>query len=138
MGTGPICITHQEAAVGTGMLAAIDIGDASEVLAGGRAVVQVPELGDVAVLVVRTRRGLFAVENSCPHTGRSMSDAKARGRYLTCPGHQSRYRLEAGSVNGADRGSARTLKPYRVWISGGRLYIGTNARASGEEGQSDS
>lgn len=49
--------------------ATVDVGDAALVLATGRVVVSVPELGGESLLIIRTRRGVFATENRCTPVG---------------------------------------------------------------------
>ena len=66
----------------------VDAGPAGRLLTEGRGLAQVD---GVEVLVVRTRRGIFAVEKQCPHTGRHLTDAElataSDGRVFT--GHQA-------------------------------------------------
>jgi len=99
---------------------AVDAGPADRILEDGRVTAQVD---GVDVLVVRTRRGIFAVENRCPHTGRPLTDAFVSGSKLTCMGHQRRYDLASG------RPVIRTVVPgtrIRVFdasIAGNRLWL---------------
>ena len=99
---------------------AVDAGPADRLLEEGRVIAQ---LDGVDVLVVRTRRGIFAVENRCPHTGRPLSDAAVSGSKLTCMGHQRRYDLASG------RPVIRTVlpgPPIRVFdasIADNRLWL---------------
>ena len=99
---------------------AVDVASAAELVRHGRLVLTPPELG-TAILVVLTRRGVFAVENRCPHRGARLDDAAVRGRTVTCPMHGRRYDLRSGRCsNGA------TAAPLRTWparIVGGRVLV---------------
>ena len=105
----------------------VDVGAAADLLATGRAVVTVP--GDcgpgvreaLEVLIVRTRRGLFAVESRCPHFGYRLAESTVRGRGIRCAGHGRRFDLRAaGSGRQARRGCLRT---FEVWIEGERVLL---------------
>ena len=106
--------------------AAVDLGDAGELLASGRAVVtvtrdQCPDVAEsLEVLIVRTRRGLFAVESRCPHALRPLGDANVRGRGVRCAGHGRRFDLRTGAQRPARRGCLRT---FDVRVEGGRLLL---------------
>jgi nitrite reductase/ring-hydroxylating ferredoxin subunit len=108
---------------------AVDVGPADRFLSQGRVIAQVD---GVEVLVVRTRRGIFAVENLCPHTGRHLTDAAVSGSRLTCMGHQRRYDLASG------RPVIRTVLPgnrIRVFdasIADNRLWLAPRLRDSAE------
>ena len=99
----------------------VDVASAEELLRHRRLVVTQEDLG-TAILVVLTRRGVFAVENRCPHRGAPLDDAGIRGRTVTCPMHGRRYDLRSGRCsNGA------TTAPLRTWparIVDGRVLVG--------------
>src|SRR5215470_10922592 len=73
----------------------VDVASAEELARHGRLVVTSAELG-TAILLVWTRRGVFAVENRCPHRGARLDDAAVGGRTITCPMHGRRYDLRSG------------------------------------------
>ena len=103
----------------------IDVGAVDQVLARNRTVMTIPESGTPSVLILRTRRGIFAVENSCPHAERRLSDASARGRRLTCSGHRGSFDLRSGRPTDATRSrlTRRPLRSFPAWVADGRLYI---------------
>lgn len=99
----------------------VDLGSAEQVLATGRAVVTIAAVGEV--LLVRVRRGVLAMRNHCPHTGRTLSDAAVRGTKLRCHGHGRVYSMTTGRGSGI-AGSGR-LQLLSAWVDGGRLLIDT-------------
>ena len=98
---------------------AVDLGLADEVLATGRAAVTLDPVGEI--LVVRTRRGVFAMRNECPHIGRTLSDATICGTTLRCRGHGRTYRMTTGTARGPYR--AATLQLLPAWIEDGHLLV---------------
>lgn len=49
-----------------------------------------------SILVVRTPDGLRAVSNKCPHLGLPLAGGKVEGDTITCPFHNSQFRLSTG------------------------------------------
>jgi nitrite reductase/ring-hydroxylating ferredoxin subunit len=109
------------------MVAAIELGDATPLVAHGRAVYPLPDRPNVTILVLLTRAGVFAVENRCPHMGRALSDARIRGRRLTCLAHGRSFDLGTGTPLSAGRRSRVTtgtrVRTFRAWLSAGRVFI---------------
>lgn len=110
----------------------LDAGPAAEVLATGRAVISPPGLG-ADILVIRTRAGIFAVRAVCPHLGRSLADARIRGRYLVCSAHGRRYSVRTGRPAG--RPGGQPLARVRAWAADGRLYLAVPADTEADRGQ---
>jgi nitrite reductase/ring-hydroxylating ferredoxin subunit len=99
---------------------AVDAGPADRILEEGRVIVQVD---GVEVLVVRTRRGVFAVENLCPHAGRHLTDAAVSGSRVTCAGHHRRYDLASGRPVTRAVVPGAGIRVFDAWIAGGRLWL---------------
>jgi nitrite reductase/ring-hydroxylating ferredoxin subunit len=97
----------------------VDAGSAQQLLAAGR---MVAFLGDIEVLVLRTRRGFFAVENHCPHVGRVLSDGAVSGRKLICAGHGHGFDLASGMPAGPRTGRRR-LRTFDATVIDGRLWL---------------
>jgi nitrite reductase (NADH) small subunit len=97
-------------------------GTADELSRGGRLVVQVPR-SDVAVVVVRTRRGAFAFADCCPHAGAPLRAGDVAGTTVTCPEHARRYSLKSGRCVSA-LGSAARLRRWRAWLDDNKVWIG--------------
>jgi nitrite reductase/ring-hydroxylating ferredoxin subunit len=97
----------------------VDVASAGELARHGRLVVTHPELG-TAVLLVSTRRGVFAVENRCPHRGARLDDGTVDGRTITCAMHGRRFDLRSGRCSG---GAAAALRTWPAWVAGGRVLV---------------
>jgi 3-phenylpropionate/trans-cinnamate dioxygenase ferredoxin subunit len=110
----------------------LEAGLVADVLAAGRAMIGSPGPG-ADILVIRTRAGIFAVRAVCPHLGRSLADARIRGRYLVCPAHGRRYSVRTGRAAG--RPGGQPLTRVRAWAADGRLYLAVPADTEADPGQ---
>ena len=73
---------------------------------------------------MRTCRGVFAVENRCPHVEpRHLADPSVSGCKLTCAGHGQRFDLAAGRPEGRLAARTRNLRAFHVTIADGRLWL---------------
>jgi 3-phenylpropionate/trans-cinnamate dioxygenase ferredoxin component len=110
---------------------ALDGGPADALLSDGRTLAH---FADLEVLVVRTRRGVFAFENRCPHMGRHLGDAPVSGRKVICKGHNHTFDLGSGKPKGGFGPGGRRLRTFDVTILDGRLWLApkrrTEARAA--------
>jgi nitrite reductase/ring-hydroxylating ferredoxin subunit len=97
-------------------------GTDDELRRHNRLVVQVPQ-SDVPVVVVRTRRGVFAFSDSCPHADASLRTGDIARATVTCPKHARRYSLKSGRCVSA-LGSTARLRRWRVWVDDNRVWIG--------------
>ena len=97
-------------------------GTADELSRRGRLVVQAPQ-SDVPVVVVRTRRGVFAFGDSCPHAGAPLRAGDVAGMTVTCPRHARRYSLKSGRCVSA-LGQAARLRRWRAWLADNKVWIG--------------
>jgi nitrite reductase (NADH) small subunit len=98
------------------------VGTADELRRRGCLVVQVPR-SDVAVVVFRTRRGVFAFGDSCPHAGASLHAGDVAGTTVTCPRHARRYSLKSGRCLSA-LGSAARLRRWHAWVDDSKVWLG--------------
>jgi nitrite reductase/ring-hydroxylating ferredoxin subunit/uncharacterized membrane protein len=84
------------------------------------------ELGDVPVLLYRLGGVPYAISNTCTHAGGPLNegefdDASAEGPCVTCPWHQSVFRLADGSVV---HGPASVPEPsFEVRTVDGKLEV---------------
>lgn len=105
-----------------GEQAPVYAGTVDQLSRRGRLVVQVPQ-SDVAVVVVRTRRGVFAFSDSCPHVGAPLRDGDVAATTVTCLSHARRYSLKSGRCVSA-LGSPARLRRWRAWLDGSNVWLG--------------
>jgi nitrite reductase/ring-hydroxylating ferredoxin subunit len=104
---------------------------------GGRHIVDV---GGQAILLLRVRGQLYAIDNKCPHMGASLKEAEVTEEdTLICPRHRSVFELRTGKVKvwapwppgiGRVLGSMSREKPLPVYptrIEQGSIWVGTEA-----------
>ncbi len=98
----------------------IDLGPADELLASGRAVFDI-DTGQV--LILRTRAGVFAIENACPHLGQRLDDGEIRRARLRCGAHAREYDLRSGFERTGRGGGRGGLLRYPVRVADGQLLL---------------
>jgi len=77
--------------------------------------------GTTALVVVRRGDVVHALRETCSHAGGPLSEGELKGDTITCPWHQSTFRLSDGGVV---HGPAGTRQPaYRARISGDQVEI---------------
>jgi nitrite reductase/ring-hydroxylating ferredoxin subunit len=101
---------------------AVEVGSEAELDRRGRLVARLPE-PPVDVLVVRTRRRVFAVENRCPHLGSVLDGGDVRGRVITCAAHGRRFDLRSGRGLAGPGRRAQPLLTMRAWVDGGKVWV---------------
>jgi nitrite reductase/ring-hydroxylating ferredoxin subunit/uncharacterized membrane protein len=78
-------------------------------------------VGDVDVMIVRRNGTLHALADRCNHRGGPLHEGELVDGCIECPWHQSRFRLDDGSV---ERGPAVYPQPvFEVREHGGRIEI---------------
>ena len=55
-------------------------------------------VGDLDVLLVHTKRGIFATDDRCPHMSAPLSIGELDGCIVTCPLHEGRFDLVSGDT----------------------------------------
>lgn len=123
---GPASRDHLEH---MGIEAAVDVCSEDELDRSGRLVVHLSD-PPIDVLVIRTCRQVFAVENRCPHLGALLDGGNVDGCTITCTAHGRRFDLASGRcVTGPGR-PGRTLVTMRTWLDGGRVWLAAPRRVS--------
>jgi len=92
------------------------------------AIAQVPEgtptrvmFGTTAVMLVRRGDVVHALKETCSHAGGPLSEGELKGDTITCPWHQSTFRLADGSVVHGPAGSRQVS--YRARINGDQVEL---------------
>ena len=62
----------------------------------------------------------YAIEDSCPHAGGSLSNGKLQGTRVTCPVHGLKFNLERGGPPSAPMLEAKT---YAVQVVDGMVML---------------
>ncbi len=77
------------------------------------------------ILVTRTAKGLYAVQEKCPHNGALLSKGFCtKKNEVVCPLHRYSFDLESGK---ATSGGAYTLKTYPITKKEDGWYVGIKA-----------
>jgi nitrite reductase/ring-hydroxylating ferredoxin subunit len=100
----------------------VDLGLAREILIDHRAIIDVGA-DDTSVLIIKNRRGVFAIQNRCPHLALPLTTASVRGRRLVCSFHSREYDMASGTCRGGPKPSTRPLRTYRAWIDQEHLFL---------------
>jgi toluene monooxygenase system ferredoxin subunit len=74
----------------------------------------------VAIVVIRTGKGVRAFHNRCPHAQWPLSDGQVVGGILVCPGHEWQFDVTTGQCLNSP---AYQLKPLSVVVSNGSVHI---------------
>lgn len=81
------------------------------------------------ILLANLEGTFYAVDNTCPHMGGSLSDGKLEGSNIICPRHGSVFDLKSGQVvkNGKIlfiTAKVHNIKSYPVKLDGTDVMIG--------------
>jgi nitrite reductase (NADH) small subunit len=90
--------------------------------------VNIPSLGsrifrtpEQDIAIFRTRDdSVFAINNSCPHKGGTLSEGIVHGHKVTCPLHSWVISLEDGEAQGMDEGHTAC---FITKVENGLVYI---------------
>ena len=70
-------------------------------------------VNDQPVLIALVDDEPYAISDTCPHNGLSLSQGVLRDGCITCPGHFWRFSLRDGSKQG---GPTLAVPTYRCWV----------------------
>ena len=81
-------------------------------------------VGGKKMCVVKTAKGIFAIEEKCPHNGFSLAQGKCTsdGEAIVCPLHRYAFDFNTGRARNGSGGAARVF-PVEIREDG--IYIGT-------------
>lgn len=95
----------------------IDIGDEDDFPSGQARAVQA---GGRAVAVFRLEQGWFAIDDSCPHQGASLSQGLIHDGRVICPLHNWVFDVKTGAC---PRNSHEPATAYPVRTEKGRVEV---------------
>ena len=97
--------------------AAIEVADLVTLQARGVVVVKGEQR---RIAVFADGKGVFAVENNCPHMGFPLDKGSVRDGILTCHWHQARFDLKSGCT--FDLWADDVLR-YDCWVDDGMVFV---------------
>ena len=74
-----------------------------------------------AMLLVNVDGEIYALNNSCTHSGCRLHNGKLKGKVLTCPCHFAEFDVTTGAVLG--RPARRPLPMYSVKLDGKDILV---------------
>ncbi len=83
---------------------------------------------DKRIALFRTRKGVFAVDNRCPHEGYALVRGEVKGDVLTCEWHNWKFRL----ADGACLFGGENVRSYPVEIRGSQVFVDVTDPAAEE------
>ncbi|MBK5351064.1 Rieske 2Fe-2S domain-containing protein [Pseudomonas sp. TH41] len=98
------------------MTRTLDVPVSVDLGMGKRARVQSDGI-DIALFNIEGQ--IYAINDSCPHSGASLLFGKLDGRFVQCPAHGLRFDLATGCM----RGGGMTVRAYPVEVVEGRVRI---------------
>jgi len=78
-------------------------------------------IGDLAIALICTEDGFFAVEDRCTHMGGRLSDGLVTGTTVQCPLHFGRFDVRTGEP--LSRPCRLPVATYRVRVLDGRVLV---------------
>jgi nitrite reductase/ring-hydroxylating ferredoxin subunit len=84
-------------------------------------------VGGREILLCRTREGVFALDDVCPHAYARLSEGRFRRGMLVCPLHGAAFDVRDGRVLGGP--SPRSLPVHRVRIREGAIEVALDSDA---------
>jgi nitrite reductase/ring-hydroxylating ferredoxin subunit len=99
-----------------------DVCSLDELPARGKKMVQI---SGVSVLIVACDEGLFAIEDRCPQTGRSLAHGEVLDAAITSPHSGAQYDLKTGRYLGGGQWSLQShlLIVFPLRVIEDRVYI---------------
>lgn len=82
--------------------------------------------GVLDIAVFKQGEQLYALSDSCPHSGASLCVGRVEGGHVKCPAHGLRFRLTDGLLAGSALGTESTtlgVRTFPVRIAGDELQI---------------
>lgn len=85
-------------------------------------------LDNMTLLIANVDGKFYALNNTCPHLGGSLSDGKLEGKIVQCPRHGSRFDVTTGAnVGGAKiaflKMKVKDTQSYPVTVQGQEVMV---------------
>lgn len=85
--------------------------------AGSRAIVRE---GHLSLALFSVQGSLYAIDDSCPHSGASLVMGQLEGFWVRCPAHGLKFDIRTGCMSGPDALAARS---YPVTVVDGQTFV---------------
>jgi nitrite reductase/ring-hydroxylating ferredoxin subunit len=72
------------------------------------------EIGDKSIALFNIDGGYYAIDDTCPHNGASLSEGRLQGSQVTCSWHGSIFDLKTGAVLDGPATESVCCYPVRV------------------------
>lgn len=82
---------------------------------------------DKRIALFRTERGIYAIDNRCPHQGYALLQGDMREDTLTCAWHNWKFELDEGGVCSF---GGENVRSYPVEVRGGQVFVDTTDPAA--------
>lgn len=79
------------------------------------------KIGRINVAVFNVSGNFYAIKDSCPHQGDSLSRGSLDGTALTCPGHSWKFDVITDACLKDD--DEMLLRMFETVVDGGKLYV---------------
>ena len=96
----------------------IVVGSIDEIAPGKHKLVRV---GNVDVAVFNVDSNFYAIKDSCPHQGDSLSHGSLDGTVLTCPGHSWKFDIKSGRCVKSD--DEISLRTFDTTVEDGKVVL---------------
>lgn len=81
-----------------------------------------------SIVLFNVNGNLYAIDDSCPHSGGSLSGGKLEGLMLQCPSHGLKFDIATGCMRG---GGGMRVRSYTVSLVDGKALIRLSAEDHG-------
>jgi 3-phenylpropionate/trans-cinnamate dioxygenase ferredoxin component len=78
-------------------------------------------VGTVALLLIRTVDGIYAVENRCSHAAEPLECGRVKYGWIACPAHGARFDLETGEA--LTLPATEPIRTFPVRIDGDTICV---------------
>ena len=96
----------------------VQVAKSSEIAEGSGKCVEVE---GKRIAVFNLRNEFFAIDDTCPHAGASLSEGIVEGDEVECPWHSARFKIKSGAVTSPP--SEEGVAKYNVRVTGDAIEV---------------
>ena len=79
------------------------------------------DVGEKRVAIFNVGGSFFAIDDTCPHAGASLSEGIVEGDEVECPWHSARFKIKSGAVTSPP--SEEGVAKYNVRVTGDAIEV---------------